>query len=411
LGEDRFEGRLGVDLSRPRPKLDLDLSVDKIDTRPLFRQQVSGGGRSTTSAGSEGKSRDGLFSDRPLELDRIGAADVTARIRIRSLITPYTSAQATDIDVKLVARRVRADLKAVGSGNRTITAALEIDGSNDPVAIALRVDGDKLAIDSLVATSAAEGMIRGEMGFAIDLRGRGDSVGRIMRSLNGSLLLLAEQGEADLTHLSRLTPGVRDLFGLLARPQAELAQVNCGIAAFELESGRTNVAILIDTTDSTVVAQGLLDLGAETLDARVDPAPKGAHLEVPAPIVVRGQLANPEFRVEKSELLVSLADLVSKVAVPQLLLVDAFGAAIDENPCMKILSGVSAPAATGSRTGGLTESLSDTVGGAGAVVKGSAKAVERVGGAVIKGTGGIPEGIGGAAKGVFDSGRTEQSEE
>ena len=73
----------------------------------------------------------------------------------------------------------------------------------------------------------------------------------------------------------------------------------------------------MDTPDSTTVAHGYIDFGAETLEVRVVPDAKGVNLKVPVPIVVQGSLARPDYRLGKGVVLLSLTDLATTIALPQ----------------------------------------------------------------------------------------------
>jgi hypothetical protein len=197
-----------------------------------------------------------------------------------------------------------------------------------------------------------------------------------------------------------------NLFGLLTRPNADSAELNCGLAAFDFQGGRTKVNVLVDTPVSTVVAEGDLDLGAETLNIRVSPDAKGVHLKVAAPVVIQGPLASPDYSVEKGHLLVSLTELASKVAVPYLVLVDAFGDAVAENPCVKIASG-KAEARQAGPLNLVTKPVETVTKGTGNLVKGTGAVVKDVGGAVVQGAGTLIKGVGGAVGGLLGGRRSE----
>lgn len=239
----------------------------------------------------------------------------------------------------------------------------------------LGIEGDKLMIAPLVATTEASGMVKGDLDLSLDLRAAGGSANQLAHALNGKLLLV-EQAEADLTQLNRLTPGVRNLFGQLARSQAKLVRINCGVAAFELSGGQPQVRILVDTPDSTTVAHGHLDLGAEKLEIRVVPDPKSVHLKVAAPIVVSGSLTEPHYRIEKSGVLVSLADLATKIAVPQVMFADAFGETIAGNPCVTIATGRFKQQRAGPYKS-ISEPVKGGLEGTAAVVQGTGKLMEK----------------------------------
>ncbi len=384
LGNGRFDGSMTADFSRKRPRVDLDLGIQEVDIRPLF---PAGAGGPVKVQVPESSAE--LFSDAPFPTAWMDSADIVARVRLRNLITPYSTGHSIDLDASLQSRTLAVDLTGKAVGDRTVSARLTVDGNADPISVLLRVKGDKLMLAPLLAPTSAAGMIRGDLDLSLDVRAAGANEGNLVHSLAGTIVLLVENAEADLTQLDRLTPGVRNLFGQLARPNAQLARVNCGLAAFDFEGGRTQVRGLVDSQDSTVVAGGTLDLGAETIELRLVPDPKGVHLKVSAPVVIQGPLASPDVRVEKGSLLVSLTELASKIAVPQLLLMDAFGEAVAENPCVKIATGRVEQQQAGP--------LGIAVNPAEGLVKGA-------GGAVIDGAGAVLEGVGGAVKGIFRGG-------
>jgi uncharacterized protein involved in outer membrane biogenesis len=403
IGEGRFDGTLKLDQSGKKPSLDLELGIEEVDLTPLFEDKnARSGGR---GSGTKRASTD-LFPDEPLSLAWMDAVNLKARIRLRNLITPYTSMQSIDMDADLTAGHLSIKGTGTDPGRRPELFELELNSGLQPPVASLRYKANKLSLESLLAGIQARGMIRGEVDVSLDLQTSGNSRNRMASSLSGKLLFLVEQARADLRQLDRLTPGVVNLFGQLARPDAKSATLNCGLAAFDFQGGRTRVNVLVDTPDSTVVAQGDLDLGAETLNVRVTPDAKGVNLKVAAPVVIHGSLASPDFTVEKGHLLVSLTELVSKIAVPQLLLVDAFGDAVAENSCVKIASGTVDLGGEGPLEV-LTQPVDTVVKGAGAVVNGTGTAVKEVGGAVVKGAGALIKGVGGAVGGVLGGARSQ----
>jgi hypothetical protein len=132
---------------------------------------------------------------------------------------------------------------------------------------------------------------------------------------------------------------------------------------------------LLDTPYSTVVADGSLDLAAETLDVRVVPSPKGATLSVATPVRVSGRLTDPNVAPERGGLALTLGELVAKVAIPHLLVADALGRTLADDACLHAVADMAPAAAAGTPLG--------TVGaGAGGVLEGAGAAVEAGGGAL-----------------------------
>lgn len=403
IGKSRFDGGLKLNLSGQKPNLDLELGIEEVDLTPLLE---SGNEVAGHPAPEDTGSGTGLFSDEPLSVAWMDSVELTVHVRLRNLITPYTSVRNVDMDASLTGGNLSVKGAGKGEDGRSESFDFQFNSGVEPPVASLSYKGDKLLLEPMLAGTRARGTIKGEVDISANLKATGNSGDQLAKSLNGKLLFLIERAKADLRQLDRLTPGVANLFGQLASPKAKSATMNCGLAAFDFQGGKTEVHILVDSPVSTVVAHGDLDLGAETLNVRVTPHAKGVHLKIAAPVVIHGPLASPDYTIKKGYLLVSLTELVSKVAVPQLLLVEAFGEAIAENPCVKIASGKVDPEQA-EPLDAVTQPVETVVKGAGAIVEGAGTAVKEVGGAVIKGTGQVIKGVGSAIGGLLGGGRSQ----
>ena len=150
----------------------------------------------------------------------------------------------------------------------------------------------------------------------------------------------------------------------------------------EFGNGKAQVRGMLDTAHSIVVGNGEIDLETGQLNLRVDPMGKGVTLSLATPVVVHGSLWNPEYTVLKGELLVTLTDMTTRAALPPLVLLDAFGDTVAENPCVAFTAGKVPDK-------GLFNPVESIIGGPG-------KAVQSVGKAVIEGTEAVVGGIGGS---------------
>jgi hypothetical protein len=76
-----------------------------------------------------------------------------------------------------------------------------------------------------------------------------------------------------------------------------------------------------------------------------------------------------------------------------LLLVDAFGDAVAENPCVRIASGRIEETEAAKPLDAVTRPVGGIAEGAGAVVRGTGSALKDAGSAVVKGAGGLVDGL------------------
>jgi uncharacterized protein involved in outer membrane biogenesis len=83
----------------------------------------------------------------------------------------------------------------------------------------------------------------------------------------------------------------------------------CNLAAIDVNKGVLRPsALVLDTRDSTLWADGSLSLATETIDMRVIVAPKDfSPLALRTPLHLRGSFADPSVSIEKGKVGVRLA--------------------------------------------------------------------------------------------------------
>ena len=91
----------------------------------------------------------------------------------------------------------------------------------------------------------------------------------------------------------------KSLFLLLAKDQSD-TDIRCAIADFRVKNGvLTADRIIADTGVTVIKGTGTVDLGGETLDLRLQGAPKQFRLvRLKAPITVQGPIRSPHFGVD-----------------------------------------------------------------------------------------------------------------
>lgn len=394
IGPTRADGRVSVDLTGERPAVDLDLTLAELDLRPY---QLEG---ETPLTPSQGR----VFSEAPLSLDWMAAADVQARVRLNNLVSDRLAL----LDLDLTATLTDGSLRVTGTGkaqqDRALALSLGLDARGAEPRLDLELRGDKLRIGPLAAGTVVEGQVSGDLDARIKVQASGPSEAAMAASLAGDLLLLAQGIEAPVQGLDRLGGGVRAVVGQIVTPRSTTARIECGLVVLTFKAGRTDIKGVIDTPNSTVSGEGRLDLAQETIELRLVPQPKGvAVLSVAAPVLVSGRLTAPDYRIEPGALLTSLSDLAARIAVPQLLLVDAFGPAVTASSCGQILAGKNPSGAEYGLLGGASDAAGAVLGAPGTLVKGVGGLVKDAGGAVIEGTSGLLKGVGGIIKGAGEA--------
>ena len=408
IGPARADGQVSIDLKGRRPKVDLDLTLAELDLRPFLAQWRPG------SDPTQGH----VFSEAPLALDWMAALDLDARVQVRNLTSDPLAITDLDLRATLADRHLKLAATGKVQERRSLTLDLGLDTRGASPSLDLDLRGDKLMIAPLLAGTAAEGQVLGDLDARARLRASGPTAAAMASSLGGDVLLLVEGVEAPVQRLDGLGGGARVILGQILTPKSSTARIECGLVVLTFKTGRTEIKGVIDTPNSIVAGEGRLDLAKESIELRLVPRPKGvAILSVAAPVLVSGPLAAPDYRIEPGGLVTRLADLAARIVVPQLLLIDAFGQAGADSSCGKILAGEQSlgdgprpleavRGAVGSALeapGAVVRGAGEGVQGAGELIGGSRGPVRGAGGAVLEGTGELIKGVGGLLKGAGEA--------
>ena len=374
LGAQRAIGSVKADLRGQRPRVELAGQIVELDLTPFLGWSKA---KEDKDAGD-----DRGFSDQAFQWDWMDRADVVATIDIKDLVLPKQRVTDLKVNLRLQGRYLSIEAEGKAEGGRSAGAEVSLDAGKAPPTAALKFRGDKLLLEPLIANTRAKDLIRGEIDVDVQLNASGNSEAEMAASMTGDVLLLVEEAEADVQALDRSIGGAAALLRQMVTPQDRLAKVHCGVIAVQFGDGKAEVKGVMDTVHSFVVVHGEVDLKTEQLNLRADPEAKGVTLSLATPVVVRGSLWNPEYRVLKGELLVTLTDLAAKAALPPLILLDAFGHAAAENRCVALTAGKIPDE-------GLSNPVESITGETG-------MAVESVGEILVEGTQAVVGGIGGA---------------
>ncbi len=185
--------------------------------------------------------------------------------------------------------------------------------------------------------------VSGNLVGRASLKGQGRSTAQILGSLDGSLTTSLRNGR--VSHLAIEAAGldIAEALGVLLKGD-DLLPVSCALADMRAGQGVLRPrALVVDTGDSTVWADGSVSLKDETLDLRAVVTPKDfSPLALRTPLYVKGPFKNPSVSVAKGPLARKLAGaallaLINPLAalVP---LVDTGGTEDGSDTCAQLLA-------------------------------------------------------------------------
>lgn len=325
-----FDGRVGAsDLSgevridsAERLRVDAQLTSRRLDIDDLAA--VLGARTRTNAAGTDteapvavgGK----LLPDAKLQTERLQTMDGTLTYRAAAV-------KANDFDVRAV--NLGADLKDgilkldpisfnFNRGEMNGTARIDATKTTPYSTVDLRLAGYPL--ESIIPARNGSSPLTGRALGRAKLEGSGASIHDFAAASKGSLSLVVPNGRmrAAFAELLGINASA-GLLKLLSGDQSE-SQIRCAVADFTVSGGTATARTFIIDTD-VVLAQGkgTIDLGAETLNLKIDGESKKPRLlRLWAPITVSGPLTAPKVGVDVREMVSQggLAGLLGAVVAP-----------------------------------------------------------------------------------------------
>ena len=357
VGEARFNGEFELRMDGVRPRLVGKLSTPALDVDRLRagRKQESG-----IDQPASGARRDKVFSTDPLPIGLLEQVDAEFAFRIERLVANGVEAKDVHLDLVLDDGHLTLTPMTVRIGESMLEAALDLKARPAPPALEFQFTAPGLDVGALVGKVLASDALEGKVDIDVKVKGRGASVAALMGSLDGHARLLMADGRAKAgKQLELLIGGVTTLVGTMTADPSEWTQLNCVAVDFEIEQGiASKKVMLLDTDVATVVGEGSIDLGKETIAMTVTPSPKSVTLNVAVPVKVGGTLANPTFRPDELATARRVGGLALMLFPPAALAslgslalnaAGAVGAAGDigaggDHPCLDIAAGEAQPA-------------------------------------------------------------------
>ena len=142
----------------------------------------------------------------------------------------------------------------------------------------------------------------GQIEGHFDLKGRGDSVAKILASSSGSMAVSMAGGGISNLLDAKLGLNRGKILRLLITGDRAIG-IHSAVVAFDFEKGLgKSKTILLDTDQTRTEGAGIIDLRDETVDVLLTPHPKKPGLfSMNSNIRVHGPIRQPEFSVEARE--------------------------------------------------------------------------------------------------------------
>lgn len=290
---------------RPRPAVNGTFAARRIDLAALLAALPSARAAAPAPAapapGTPAPARTArLFSERPIHLASLRAADADLQISVGTLQAGGIAYSDVAGHLQLKDGRLTLDKLTGQAPGGALAGSLAVDASVAAPPMALALHAPTLALAPFAAALGFPGQLDGTAALDADLKAAGATPHALAASLGGHLVVSV--ADADIDN-SLLVAVLGDVVREARLPVSALGgpgrtRLRCVDLRLDAAGGRVNVArLLADTPRLTVEGGGTMDLGAETLNLHLRPMLKVGP-GVVVPVHVSGTLRDPKPKLE-----------------------------------------------------------------------------------------------------------------
>jgi uncharacterized protein involved in outer membrane biogenesis len=246
-----------------------------------------------------------VLPDVPFKTDRWRVFDADLQLQVQHVMrAPTVPLDRATARLQLQDAVLTLDGLDIGMAGGQLTGSVVLDARQAEVQASAKLlaRGLQLAQLSTVSDKARDSI--GRIHGRIDLRGRGNSVGRMLGTSDGTLQLAADPGRISRLLMEEMGLHLLEILQLNLAGDQPVA-LRCAVADFVVKDGVMTVRHLaLDTAVSSVTGSGQINLRQETLDLVLVPRTRATSLvALRGPIRLHGPLGAPQVQLDTAGIL------------------------------------------------------------------------------------------------------------
>ena len=329
VGDSRVDGQLSIDYTGQRPRFTARISSPYLDLRPYFPELTEVAETKPTRESGNARSRK-LFSDKPWPLEMLKKVDVAVSLDAAQVFSPRAAVK--DLRFDLAVDDGNLVLKPLyftrGGGTVTGEVSLRTSGAVPTLMAMVKVSGYDVGreLKELDRPKNVQGLLSGQ----IELIGPADSTAAFTGELKGQAVFTVTEGKINNRIIGTVYGDIGDtLLGIItpSRRRNSFTDLNCLVHSYDIHNGQAQHIGLLDTTQTTLVTTGTIDLPSESLDITLRSAAKsgvrvrgvgriGFSLSrLTRPFKLSGTLTRPTMAVDSSQTALTIGKVLGGFAL------------------------------------------------------------------------------------------------
>jgi len=353
VGEGRVKGSVAVNLREQPIALDVNLDIDGLDiskwaadekpikTIPKTKPETETDIESEADTEIDIAEGEKLFSSEELPFVLLKTVNIKGAINGNNIQFKRVKAKEVKATVNLKDGALQFNLSNLAAKDGSLNAKLNVDTKIAPPRVSLELNVPKINMSEFARNTVAEGLVTGYFGAEVSVSSAGKSMADLVAGMDGHVRLLVDKGSIDSRLFNVYTGGLRAMVGMLTVKKESATEINCGISGLKFENGKgvTEVALL-DTKQSTLVAEGWVDFNNETFSFKASPVGKGLQLNVDLPVIIQGPFSDPKFSTQASSALYRAAEIATVWFIPSTAIFIGYDElrTSEKNPCVNMVA-------------------------------------------------------------------------
>src|SRR5690625_1269894 len=307
VGDSDIAGDLRVEVERERPLVVAELLSRRLDFADLGTliglppdpEQV------TEEADEAGQVR--LLPDAPLQIEQVRSTDAQVVFRGEQVIAPGIPLDNVELELEIEDGVLMLQPVLFDFAGGQLALFLSLYATVDPVEADydLRLSG--IQLQSIFSRAGLEGEAEGVLEGRLRFSTLGNTVRRAFATAEGNAAIIMNGGLISGSILQLLDAGFLEAIAVVITDGVPSdMNIRCFIGAFEMADGQmiTN-PVLLDTEDSAIAVEGIIDLGEEALALEIAGEAKDPGFATTrVGVTVGGTFASPIVGIDPTELAV-----------------------------------------------------------------------------------------------------------
>ncbi len=341
VGGSDLSGKVTYSPETERPELAGALYSNRLDVKDL------GGlvGFQPSAPKKVVKGQD-VLPEMKINLKRLRAGDLDLTLDAKKLNAPGWPLNDMHTHIKLVKGLLRFEPLEFGVADGRVKGMLQMDGRKETPFVKTNLDFARLSLKRFFKGSSFEEFSKGTFGGRIELAGAGGSSAEVLGNSNGRIVTVMSGGKISLKIIEAADLDLAELTPLLLGKD-KTTDIRCGVGDFAVRNGVLDSRVFVlDTTDTTIKGDAVINLKNETLKVEVDAKPKDASIfSIQSKINVSGKMSNPKIMIDPMSVLLRGAGavLLGAVVPPAALLPFIEIGLGKDNDCAKLIASTKKP--------------------------------------------------------------------